>query len=578
MGRPVMGAHAPAGGDEAARPGGWLGDATAAFRTTLADPGLRRTQIAFGVIVAAQWAFTVALSVVAFRQGGTAAVGIVLMICMLSAALLGPFAAVLADRLPRERVLIGAGSLQALATACAALALGLDVGTTVVYGFAIVTAVTFTAVRPAHSALLPSLCKTPQQLTSATVVRGLMDSLGTLIGPLAAAGALALGGPAAVFAVIAVGTAWSALLIGFVRYERPPRSVVPHRRIAREAVEGLAALARYQDVGLITGMALTQTFTRGCVNVLLVTVAIDLLATGEAGVGILSGAIGAGAIVGSLGAGLLARSHALARWEGVGVALWGLPLLGIAALPHDVAALLFLAGVGVGNALVDVGLFTLPARMVPDALLGRVFGIFESLIALSVALGSLAAPLAVHAFGIRGALAVVGLLCPLCVLVAWPRLRRIDRAIIVRDDEIALLRGVGMLRALPLPAIEQLAAGVQRAVVPAGTTVFDEGDDGDAFYVIARGEAQVCRTGRPLRVLRRGDGFGEIALLRACPRTATVRARSELHLDAIVRDDFLPAITGYRPAASEASREIGRLLHHDAAADGAPARRPPAVT
>ena len=61
--------HALVGVGEAAPHGGWLGVATAAFRTTLADPGLRRTQIAFGVIVAAQWAFTVALSVVAFGQG-----------------------------------------------------------------------------------------------------------------------------------------------------------------------------------------------------------------------------------------------------------------------------------------------------------------------------------------------------------------------------------------------------------------------------------------------------------------------------------------------------------------------------
>lgn len=550
---------------EQARRGGWLGVATAAFRATLADPNLRRAQLAFGVIVAAQWAFTVALSVVAFRQGGTAAVGVVLMICTLPAALLGPFGAVLADRLPRERVLIGAGSLQALATGCAALALGVEAGAIVVYGLAIVTAVTFTAVRPAHSALLPSLCKTPQQLTSATVVRGLMDSVGTLVGPVVAAGGLAVGGPAAVFAVIAAGTAWSALLITLVRYERPPRNVRPRRRIAREAVEGFAALGRYKDVALITGIALAQTFTRGCVNVLVVIVAIELLANGEAGVGVLSGAIGAGAVVGSLAAALLARSHALARWEGVGVALWGLPLLGIAALPYDVAALAFLAAVGVGNALVDVGLFTLPARMVPDVLLGRVFGIFESLISLTVALGALAAPLAVHAFGVRGALAVVGLLCPLCVLAAWPRLRRIDRAIIVRDDEIALLRGVAMLRALPLPAIEQLAAGVKRAVVSSGTTVFDEGDDGDAFYVIASGEAEVYKGGRALRVLSRGDGFGEIALLRKCARTATVRARGDLHLDTIVRNDFLAAITGYRPAAHEADREIDRLLHHDAA-------------
>ena len=66
--------------------------------------------------------------------------------------------------------------------------------------------------------------------------------------------------------------------------------------------------------------------------------------------------------------------------------------------------------VGIGNALVDVTAFTLLARMVPNAVMARVFGVLESIGALAVGLGSLTAPLAIEALGTEAALVVVGFL------------------------------------------------------------------------------------------------------------------------------------------------------------------------
>jgi hypothetical protein len=243
--------------------------------------------------------------------------------------------------------------------------------------------------------------------------------------------------------------------------------------------------------------------------------------------------------------------------------LWGLPLLACAIFPQPLAVMLFLAAVGVGNALVDVGLFTLPTRIVPEALVGRVFGVFESLVALTVALGSLTAPLLVGALGIRGALFAAGLAAPTCVLLAWPRLRRIDDQMVGREGEIALLRGVPMLRLLPLPAIEGLATATEPSVVAQDGTVFEQGEQGDRFYVIAGGEAEVLCDGERLCVLGAGDAFGEIALLGECPRTATVRALSELRLQAVGSADFVRAVTGHRPAAAEAGETVQRKLRAD---------------
>ena len=109
--------------------------------------------------------------------------------------------------------------------------------------------------------------------------------------------------------------------------------------------------------------------------------------------------------------------------------VWGLPIALIPAFPWEATVLIMPACVGIGNALVDVGLFTLIARLAPDAVLARVFGILESLISLAVGLGAVVASLLINLTGLRIALVAVGALCPILVVVAWRRLRRLDRYI-----------------------------------------------------------------------------------------------------------------------------------------------------
>ena len=81
------------------------------------------------------------------------------------------------------------------------------------YGFAVVATVAVSLYRPAHSALLPALAKSPQDLTSANAVRGMLDSLATLGGPVAAAVLLAASGPAAVFAACAAASLLGGLVV-----------------------------------------------------------------------------------------------------------------------------------------------------------------------------------------------------------------------------------------------------------------------------------------------------------------------------------------------------------------------------
>jgi MFS family permease len=289
-------------------------------------------------------------------------------------------------------------------------------------------------------------------------------------------------------------------------------------------------------------------------------VAIDLLGTGDSGVGILTAAIGVGAVLGSLAASMLVDTRRLGAWFAVGVALWGVPLILIGAFPQQAVAFVLLAGVGIGNSLIDLGGFTLLARMTPDEVLGRVFGVLESLVALSTGVGAVLAALAIDRYGVRGALVIVGLLCPVAAAAAWRRLRHLDRSVDLRDHEIGMLQRVAMLNVLPLPGLERLARGLEPVAVPAGQLVFSQGDIGDRYFVIESGEAEVIGDGRFVTRLGPGEGFGEIALLRRIRRTATVRAGSELRLHALRSDRFLPVVLGYTPSAREAGTVVDTML------------------
>jgi MFS family permease len=532
-----------------------------AFSMNGRNRNLRRAQLSFGAAWTAEWALTVVLAVVAYRHGGAQAAGIVAFVRMAPAAVIAPLGTALADRFPRDRVLVWSCIVRAASMGAAAAVLAADGSLVAVYALAVVGTAAFTIFRPAHSALLPGLCMTPLELTSANVVRGLSDSLSTLAGPLLAALLLDVASPAAAFAGVAVLSLVSGLALLGLSYEGAPRArSAPLRRIAGEIAEGFLALLRYRDAGVLALLGFAQTFTRGALNVFVVVIAITLLGTGDPGVGLLTAAVGAGAVCGSLGASLVVGGRRLASLEGVGVALWGLPLALVATVDQEPVVLALMAVIGIGNALVDIGIFTLLTRLVPDGVLARVMGAFESLVALTVALGSLATPFAIDLLGIRGALVAIGLIAPVSVAIAWRRLRAIDVSIEHRDSEIEVLKKVRMFRPLPMAAIDGLAVHLDHAQFPAGQEIFHQGDPGDRFYVIANGSADVIGDGRLVTTIGPGDGFGEIALLRDTVRTTSIRARTPLELYTLDRDHFLAAIGDYRSSSDEADALVRSRL------------------
>jgi MFS family permease len=554
-----------------------LGQAVAAFTSNARNPNLRRAQLSFLGAWTAEWAFTVALGIVAYRDGGAAALGLIGLLRMVPSAILAPLLSPIADRGRRERVLILVSSVRGIATAGAALVAAVAGPPMIIYALAVLSTIAATLYRPAHSALLPSLCRSGYELASANVVRGLLDSAATLVGPLLAAVLLQFTGVSLVFAVAAAASFWAAALLVRLRYEAAPRPAAPRRpNLLSEAAEGVRAVARDRDLTLILGLAAAQALTRGALTVLSVVVAIELLGTGEPGVGALMAAVGVGAVLGSLAASLLVGSGRLGAWFAVGVGLWGLPLTLVGLVPQESAALGMLAFVGVGNALIDVAGFTLIGRKAPEEVLARVFGVLESLVTVFIGIGAIVASLMVGWFGIQTALIAIGLVCPVLAAAAWRRLRALDRSVGVLDAEAALLQRVPMFATLPLPAVEQLARGLMPVTVAAGAAVFRQGEVGDRYYLIESGEAGVIGDGQLIATLGPGEGFGEIALLRSSRRTATVLARSELQLQSLDSDRFLPVVLGYTPSARQATSVVEDMLHRYEPKD--PSGEPPTAS
>ncbi|RYC14157.1 MFS transporter [Nocardioides zhouii] len=537
-----------------------LADAASAFTSNARNPDLRRAQLSFLGAWTAEWAFTVALGIVAYRDGGAAALGLVGLLRMVPSAVCAPILSPFADRGRRERVLVVVSTVRGLVTAAAAAVAALGGAPVAIYALAVLSTIAATLFRPAHSALLPSLCHTGHELASANVVRGMLDSLATLVGPLLAAVLLEVADVDVVFAVAAAASLWSAALLLRLQYDAPPRPSATGPHLVREIVEGLGVVARNRDLALVLGLAAAQSLTRGALTVFSVLVSIELLGRGEPGAGTLMTAVGVGAVAGSLAASLLVGTRRLGAWFALGVTLWGLPLVLVGLLPHDLPALVFMALIGGGNALIDVAGFTLMGRMAPDAVLARVFGVLESLVAVSIGVGAVAASWIVGEWGLRPALVAVGLVCPVLAAASWWRLRALDGTVGVNDEVVGLLQRVPMLRTLPLPSVEQLARGLEVVDVPAGTVVFQRGDVGDRYYVVESGSVDVLGEGRVIASLGPGEGFGEIALLRRSTRTATVVATADSRLRSLASEHFLAVVLGYTPSAREASVEVDHLL------------------
>jgi MFS family permease len=527
------------------------------FAAVARNSNLRRLELAYGAAITSEWAFLVALGVFAYQRGGATAVGILGLVRMVPAALATPFTAAFADRYERERALVVVTLLSAVALAASTGLFYLGRNSAAIFAFAAAHAVVSTLCRPAVAALLPSLATTPQQLVSASSVSLTLEGVGTLAGPLIAGLVIQTAGVGVVFAFGTVAYVAAALTLAAVHVEGRLR--IAHHRAETDLTAGFRLLAHEPHPRLIILLFVAQTIVRGALNVLIVVVAFRLLHEGGGWVGFLSAAVGAGTLLGGF-ASMALGGRRLALPFGLGLLLWGIPIALIAATPHKVTALILLAIVGIGNAIEDVTGETLLQRLVPDDLLGRVLGVMFGGATAGMGIGAIAAPGLISALGVHGALVATGVFLTACVLVSWPALRRIDAVTSAPARELALLDRVPMFAPLPLAAKDQVAHSLVRIDCPAGREIVREGETGDRFYILASGHAKVTRNGEPLRECGPGDYFGEIALLRDIPRTATVTASDDVELYTLDRAAFIDAATGHAAGREAGERIVSEQL------------------
>ena len=521
-----------------------LATAADALRRVLANPDIRRAQLAWMLGYAGEWSWLVALWVYAYQTSGVVAVGILGLARTLPAALLSPALSSITDRLPRHRVLLGIHLGRAALVGFAAFAIVAGLPPLVVYAIAPLDALLAVLHRPTHMSLTPALARSPEELVASNVASSTFEGIGTLAGPALGGLLLAYARPAWGFAVPALIFSIAALSVSGIRPAQALRRATRPVGVLETFFGGVTALVRYPSAGLVVGLCWAQVVVRGLLNVLLVVASVELLHTGEQGVGYLNSAIGAGGFLGVLATVTLVSRRRMAAPFAIGLVLWGTPILLIGLLPLAPAAVLFLAVLGLGNAVLDVAGFTIIQRTVPNALRGRVFGVLESGVMLGTGIGSALAPALLAILDVRGALIATGLLLPTLAMVTWRWVARADAHAVIPECELILLRGVPMLSPLPMTVLEQVAGDARPVSFAAGDTIIRQGDAADRFYILSSGQAEVAADGRRLGEMEPGDSFGEIALLRDVPRTASVVAIGPVEAFELDRAEFLAAVSG----------------------------------
>ena len=538
------------------------GDRRAAFRDALRSPDIRRIELGWGFSVVGEAASTVALVVFAFAAGGAGLVGVYGLFRMLAGVTVALGIAGIGDRVRSEVLLRGSTALKAILLTLATVTAAVDGPALGVIALATAASGLAGAYRPLQAATLQWLVRTPTELAAANVVASMMESTGGLVGPVLAGVLLAVADPTASIALAAAffGIAWLSLLRLSVESRRPASR---SRRVLHDMVTGAKAFWQLAPPGGVAILAFAQTFVRGAVTVLVAVLAADVLVLGEQAVGWLNAALGVGGLVGGLIAAAVVRVTRLGRTFIAGLLLWGLPLVLLALVMEPAVAYLAFVVVGIGNAVEDVGVFTLLTRLLSPRMAARVLGVFEIAALGGIGLGAVAAPLLLDAFDMRGTLALLGLGLTGLTIAHARRFARIDRTMPQPGQEVDLLRGLPMFAPLPLAVTELLTTELRPQQFAPGAVVIREGEPGEEFHVIASGSASVTVGGAPRPPLGPGDCFGEIALLRDVPRTATIIAAAPLSTLALRRDEFLAAVASSARSGVAAESLVAERLGED---------------
>jgi MFS family permease len=543
--------------------------------TVFRNPGLRRVNLAWAGSAIGDWAYATAIVVWAYSVGGVTAVGIWGTVRLVLMAAVTPFTSTIVDRLPRKTVMVATDLTRAVLILVAALLISHHSPPLTVFVLATLASLVSTPFRPSLAALLPTLVNKPEELTAANGTSSTIESLAFFVGPAIGGILLTVASVPVVIVFDALTFLWSATLVSRIRV--PVRETAPvtgnqtpdqpgdgekepdRESFLTEATAGFRTIWRHPDLRLVTLVYCAQTIVAGASIVFGVEIAVQMTTFGSKGVGYLDSILGVGAILGGLAAIGRASARRIATDFGVGVIFWALPLLLAAAWPHLWAAFAAMFIIGFANPIVDVNASTIMQRLAADEVMGRVFGALETGLIAAMALGSIIMPILVELLGLRWSLTILALVITAVVLPAMVRLRKLDD-LLGEPEGLGLLRQVPLFAPLEPKSLELIAQQLIRREVPAGGVIIREGDEGDQFYIVESGHCTASYNGMTLSTQGPGDPFGEIALLRDVPRTATVTADENTVLLCLGREPFLNAVTGNSEVAGRADDLIARRI------------------
>ena len=494
-----------------------------------------------------------------FARGGTDAISLLVVTSSGTVAILAAPMSGFADRYGRGRIAAVAALLRAGVLVAMAVSIAAKWPVVVTIVLAGLEGAVYAVGAPALRAMAPTLVRSPSELGSVNLIISLGLALAVFLGPLVGGVAYELTGAVPVVTVVAAVFALSYPRLSGFQQQDPPvdaerTTQAQHRRIS-DALAGLRSAASERDIRLTLLVFCGYSFAVGILDVVLIVIARDVLHQSDGGAGALYSAFGVGGLLAGVGIGQLVRAR-LGRVFGIAVMLWAVPIAGIAfvALPAIAWVCAFFAGMAgtVAQAAGD----TVLQRATPDRLMSRVLGAYETLTGIAYIVAALVPAILIGSLGVRTVLVLGAAVAPLVAICCWRGLLQLDRDLDVDDERLKLVSSVPWLHTGSLAEQDRLAALLEEQAVSAGEVILYQGETGVRFYILRSGAARVLVDGREVSRLGSGDWFGDVALLRDIPRTATVQATESSVLLSLADDDFHRALAGPGFGVREESSHI----------------------
>lgn len=566
----------------------------ARFRDAMRHREFRLLLGSYAVSWSGDWCYTIALTVWVVQQThSTGWVAAVFVLRILPYVLFGAPGGILADRLDRRRLMVGLDIGRGLLMIPLIFVVAFDGPVLVGAAIAFLTSTMSAVTRPAVVASTPRVVG-EADLAAANALETVIAQLSVFIGPAVATLLLETTSLEVAFAANAATFAVSAVLVSGVRsagggkadrVDRAESTTAttpagdesepePKTGLLTELTVGWKAIRATSGLTIYTFLLAGALLAWGGEDVLMVLVATDNIGTGPEGIGLISAATGIGGLViAPFMARLVGRDHLAGLLSG-SLLLAGLAMA-LMSLPRSVAPALAVAFVeGIALILFEVAALTLLQRAVEPDVLGRVYGLQDSLNAAATLLGTVLVPVLVGVIGLDSTLLLFGLSLAAGAVLSIPGMRPLDEQAARRARELApaadVLAGLSVFEDAPRAALERLAAALTVERVAAGAVVIREGDQPDDLFVIREGSFDVMASvvgpdptpgpSAKINELGTDDVFGEIGLVQHVARTATIVATTDGVLWRIPGPVFLDALTGTATAPGAMTSMIAARL------------------